>query len=182
MYKSVLLIAILLLYNSGFAQKQTAHRFHAGIELDALPYATGGWFAAAWAGNEQWRIRLLTAAVNKPDFTTRKGFTNHHIRAYAAVADYSLKKDWEGFWLGGGLVLWNSTIQTDARLQTASFTNYLLNGSAGYHFTLHKNIYLSPWAGLSIRTGGDKDVAVDTKQYTLPLLNPEASVKIGFWF
>lgn len=106
MYKSVLLIAILLLYNDGFAQKQTAHRFHAGIELDALPYATGGWFAAAWAGNEQWRIRLLTAAVNKPDFTTRKGFTNHHIRAYAAVADYSLKKigkvsGWVAVWFYG---------------------------------------------------------------------------------
>lgn len=182
MYKSALIIGILFLCCNSFAQKKPTHHFHAGIELDALPYATGGWFAAAWAGNEQWRIRFLTAAVYKPDFTTRKGFSNHHIRAYAVVADYSLKKDWEGIWLGAGLVLWNSTIQTDARLHTASFTNYLLNGSAGYNFKLHKNIYLSPWAGLSIRAGGDKDVAVDTKRYTLPLLNPEASLKMGFWF
>lgn len=182
MYKSLFVIAILFLCNNGLAQKKTVNSFHAGLELDALPYATGGWFAAAWAGNEQWRIRLLTASVKKPDFTTRNGFSNHRIRAYAVVADYSLKKDWEGIWLGGGLVLWNSTIQTDARLQTAAFTNYLLNGSAGYNLKLHQHIYLSPWAGLSIRAAGKKNVLVDNKQYILPLLNPEASLKIGFWF
>ncbi len=172
----------MLLICTGSPAQKASKSFHAGIEVDALPYVTGGWFAAAWAGKEQWRVRFLTAAVNKPNFTTRKGFTNHHIHAYALVADHFLNKEWKGWWLGGGLVLWKSRIQTDSRMQTASFRNYLLNGSAGYHVTFNKNLYLSPWAGMSIRTGGDKNVRVDQQTYSLPLLNPEASLKLGIWF
>jgi hypothetical protein len=157
-------------------------KLNAGVELDVLPFATGGWFAAAWTGKDQWRLRVLTASVNKPNFTAKKGFTNHHINAYALLADRFLKNEWKGWWLGGGVVLWNSSIQSDAKLQTSKFTNYLLNGSGGCNITLHKNIYLSPWAGLSVRAGGNTNVAVDNKLYTLPFFNPEASLKIGVWF
>lgn len=154
----------------------------AGIELDALPFVTGGYFGAAWVGKEHVRVRLLTAKVNMPEFVTRNGFSKHQITSYAVTADYFLKENWNGWWAAAGFVYWKSSIRTDAQLQTARFKNYLLNGSIGYNIRLHKHIYLSPWAGMSIRTGGDKHVAVDAKQYTLPLLNPEASVKIGFRF
>gem|GEM_PF-463375 len=180
-YLFLTLLTMLVISISSTAQEHSK-QLNAGIELDVLPYATGGWFAAAWVGKEHLRIRLLAASVNKPDFTTKKGFTGHHINAYALVADYSLDEQWKGWWLGGGLVLWNSTIQTDAKLQTASFTNYLINGSAGYNISLTKNIYLSPWTGMSIRVAGEKNVPVDSKRYTLPLLNPEASLKLGIWF
>ncbi|MEJ8843157.1 hypothetical protein WG954_12275 [Lacibacter sp. H375] len=165
------------------SQAQTGQKaVQAGIELDALPYVTGGYFGAAWIGKAHVRVRLLTAGVNMPEFITRNGFSNHHISSYAVVADYFLKENWNGWWAGAGLVYWKSSIQTDAHLQTAGFENFLLNGSVGYNIRLHKNIYVSPWVGLSIRTGGDKNVTVDMKQYTLPLLNPEASVKLGFHF
>lgn len=117
-----------------------------------------------------------------PGFITKEGFSNHRITSYAIVADYFLKESWKGWWAGAGLVYWKSSIQTDARLQTAKFQNYLLHGSIGYNITLYKNVYLSPWAGLSIRTAGDKNIAVDTKHYTLALLNPEASLKLGIAF
>jgi hypothetical protein len=153
-----------------------------GLELDALPYLTGGYFAAAWAGKQHWRLRLLTAGVNKPDWSTPAGFTNHHITAYAAVVDYFLKPEWNGWWIGGGPVYWSSTIQTDAKLQTAQFKNLLLNGSIGYNLRLPGHFYLSPWAGLSIRVAGDTDVPVDNTTFTLPLFNPEASLKLGWYF
>lgn len=180
-YLFTTLVFTLLIFSISPAQK-TSKSFNAGMEVDALPYATGGWFAAAWAGKEKWRVRLLAASVNKPDFTTKKGFTNHHINAYALVADHFFDKEWKGWWLGGGLVVWKSRIQTDARLQTTSFTDYLLNGSAGYNIRLNNNIYLSPWAGMSIRIAGEKNIPVDNKHYTLPLLNPETSLKLGIWF
>ncbi|MBK9489386.1 MAG: hypothetical protein IPO07_11805 [Haliscomenobacter sp.] len=44
------------------------------------------------------------------------------------------------------------------------------------------HLYLSPWAGLSIRVAGDTDVPVDNKRFTLPLFNPEASLKVGLYF
>ncbi|MFN5134574.1 MAG: hypothetical protein ACK5DG_04595 [Chitinophagaceae bacterium] len=180
-YKLIIILFCLTMCLHTAAQQQSK-KVEAGIELDVLPYATGGWFAAAWAGKYQWRMRVLTASVNKPNFTTKTGFTNHHINAYAVLADRFLKKGWKVWWLGGGIVLWNSSIQTDAKLQTAKFTNFLLNGSAGYNITLHKKIYLSPWAGLSMRVSGSTNVAVDNKLYTLPFFNPEASLKFGIWF
>jgi len=180
-YKFIIILFCLIISLGSSAQQQSK-KIDAGIEIDIIPFATGGWFAAAWAGKNQWRLRALTASVNKPDFTTKEGFTNHHINAYALVADRFLKKEWKGWWLGGGVVLWNSSIQSDAKRQTAKFTNYLLNGSGGCNITLHKKIYLSPWAGLSVRVGGITNVAVDQKLYTLPFFNPEASLKVGFWF
>ena len=165
------------------AQSEPAStRWTFGLEADALPYLTGGYFAAGWAGKGLWRIRLLTADVNKPDWFTQKGFTNHHITAYAAVADRFLKPGWAGWWIGGGLVYWKSTIQTEARNETVRFNNVLANGSLGYPLPLFSSIYLSPWAGLSLRIGGDQDVPVDQKTYTLPFLNPEASLKVGVFF
>lgn len=164
------------------AQDSAKHRWQGGAELDVLPYALGGYFAAGWVGKNQTRIRLLTADVRKPDITTTKGFTKHRIHAYALVADYFFKPDWTGFWIGGGAVLWNSNIQEKNSGVAASFSNYLLNGSAGYHYRFGKRYYLSPWAGLSLRVAGDKNILVGSSRYTLPLLNPEASLKLGIVF
>jgi hypothetical protein len=184
--KRIFMLACLCIatLQTAFSQDTTVaqSKWQGGLELDFLPYITGGYFGAAWVGKKQVRLRVLTASVNKPDWSAPDGFTNHHINAYAAVADYFFKPNWKGFWLGGGPVYWRSTIQTDQQQQTASSNNLLLNGSAGYNFTFGKHFYLSPWAGLSLRVAGDKDVPVDNTTFTLPLWNPEASLKFGFVF
>lgn len=164
------------------AQVNKPKKLQAGIELDVLPYATGGYFGAGWLGKDVWRVRALTAFVKKPDWSTKKEFSNHQIHAYALVVDRFLKKDWKGWWAGTGVVYWKSTIQTDAKIQTAQFNNLLLNGSIGYNITLCKHVYLSPWASLNLKLAGDKNVLVDNKNYTLPTLNPEASLKLGYTF
>jgi hypothetical protein len=164
------------------AQVNKPKKLQAGIELDVLPYATGGYFGAGWLGKEVWRVRALTAFVKKPDWSTKKEFSNHQIHAYALVVDRFLKKDWKGWWAGAGVVYWKSTIQTDEKIQTAQFNNLLLNGSIGYNITLCKHVYLSPWASLNLKLAGDKNVLVDNKIYTLPTINPEASLKLGYTF
>ncbi len=180
--KYVLLLTACCIAMATSAQTKKSTPLQGGVELDVLPYITGGYFGAAWVGKNNWRIRALTATVNKPDWSTKKGFVNHHIEAYAVVADYFFKPEWKGFWLGGGLVHWTSTIQTTAQQQTATLKNVLVNGSMGYHFSLGKKIYLSPWGGLSFRIGGDKNVAVDNQRFSLPVINPEASLKLGYIF
>jgi hypothetical protein len=184
--KHHLLYAWLLLATPFFVAAQDSttakSKWQGGLELDVLPYITGGYFGAAWLGKGHVRMRALTASVNKPDWATPDGFTNHHITAYAAVLDFFLKPNWKGFWIGGGPVYWRSTIQTDQQKQTAECNNWLLNGSAGYNFSLGKHFYLSPWAGLSLRVAGDTKVPVDNTTFTLPLWNPEASLKVGFVF
>jgi len=83
---------------------------------------------------------------------------------------------------GSGLVYWKSSIQTDARNQTAEFNHFLLNGSVGYHVSLGQHFYLSPWGSLNLKIAGTNNVSVDTKTYSLPLINPEASLKFGYYF
>lgn len=182
MVKYCLLLVFVCFCMQVQAQEKQAATIQFGLELDALPYATGGYFGGAWIGKDAWRVRALTAFVKKPDWSTKSDFSNHQVHAYALLLDRFLKKDWKGWWIGAGVVYWNSTIQTDAKLQTAKFNNYLLNGSLGYNFTLYKHLYLSPWGSLSLRVAGDKNVAVDNKSFTLPVINPEASLKVGYYF
>ena len=75
-----------------------------------------------------------------------------------------------------------SDIQSDSSNATQNFDSFLLNGSLGYNITIGKNFYVSPWAGLSLKIGGNDEFVLDNKEYNLPLLNPEASVKFGFYF
>jgi hypothetical protein len=157
-------------------------KWNFGLELDVLPYATGGYFGAGWVGKNKWRGRALFADVNRPDFVTKDGFTDHHIQAYVVVLDRFLKDNWKGWWIGGGPVYWKSDIQSDSSNATKNFDNFLLNGSLGYNFTIYKNIYISPWAGLSLKVGGNDEFVLDNKEYNLPWLNPEASVKFGIYF
>lgn len=183
MLRFLLCLAFTVFINlAGFAQKSSSGKLSYGLEQDFLPYATGGYYAGAWVGKDHFRVRALMARVHKPDLIVKKGFTRNNVTAYALVADYFLKEDWKGWWASTGLVRWNSSIQSDARLSTVHYQNTLLNGSIGYNIPLPKNFYLSPWAGMHLRIGGDKHFQVDGKDFTTPLLNPEASLKVGWWF
>jgi hypothetical protein len=180
--KRTLFITLTLLFSlGGYSQEAPVKKLNAGVELDVLPYVTGGYFAAVWAGKSHVRVRTLTANVNKPDLFVKKGFTNNKVTAYALLGDYFLKEGWNGLWAGTGLVYWKSSIQTDAKLSTAHFENWFINGSLGYNFKLGRRFYVGPWAGMHVKIAGDKNVDVDNKTYTPPLLNPEASVKLGVY-
>lgn len=165
-----------------FSQEEPSNRFTAGLEQDVLPYVTGGYFAGIWAGKGHIRGRALLVRVHKPDFILPAGFSNNRVTAIALVGDYFLRKNWKGWWAGAGIVYWKNTIQTDAHIQTASFDQYLLNGSLGYSWKFWRNFYLSPWAGLHLQIAGDKEVPVGGKIFHPPLLNPEASLKFGWHF
>lgn len=164
------------------AQEQPSLSFTVGVEQDVLPYITGGYFAGVWVGKGHLRGRALLARVHKPDLIIPDGFTNNWVTAYALVGDYFLKTNWQGWWISSGLVFWDSRIQSDERLDTAHYQNTLLNGSLGYNWKFFRHFYLSPWAGLHLRIGGDQQVTTGGKTFKPPLLNPEASLKLGWHF
>lgn len=181
MKKILLLIAVFCFLQSDAQNRvdTAAGEWQAGLELDVLPFALGGYFGSSWVGKDRFRMRLLTARVPKPDFITNSAFTRHRVNAYALMADYFLQPGWHGWWVGAGPVYWQSTIESKNTGSSAAFSNWLLNGSVGYHFPIRKRIYFAPWAGLSIRIAGDTNTPVGTERYSLPVLNPELSVKFG---
>jgi hypothetical protein len=153
-----------------------------GVEQDVLPYVTGGYYAAAWCGKNHVRGRVLMANVHKPGFITPDGFINNRVTAYALLFDYFLKTGWKGWWAGAGLVYWDSNIQHTTAGNTAYYRNTLLNGSVGFQWKFYKNFYLCPWAGIHVRVGGARHVTVDGRSFSTPVLNPEASLKAGWYF
>ena len=182
MHRILFLVLFCLLQLHPKAQETPKQKITIGVEQDLLPYATGGYFAGAWVGKNKVRLRALVARVHKPDFVVKKGFTNNNVSAYALVADYFLNQNWKGWWAGTGLVYWSSSIQTDQKTSTVQYRNWLLNGSIGYNVPLYRNFYASPWAGMHLRAGGARRVVVDGRTFTPPLLNPEASLKVGIFF
>lgn len=174
------LFLLITLHVSAQSLADSAHPVKAGIELDVLPYALGGYFAAGFIAKGHLRARLLTASVHKPDITTNPAFTKHHIYAYALVFDYFLKTNRQGWWMGAGPVYWNSRIQSKSSGAEAGFHNWLLNSSIGYHYPIGRKLYCSPWAGLSFRVAGSQNTIVGTERFTLPFFNPEVSVKLGW--
>lgn len=170
----------LLVLHFAIQPVQAQEKVKAGVELDVLPYLTGGYFGAVWAGKGHMRARLLYAKVHMPKFMVPAGFSGNTIRSVALIADYFLKKEQTGFWMGSGLVYWDGSIK--AGQQTASYHTYLLNGSMGYALNLSRRFYLSPWAGLSLRVGGDQNISAGGATYHAPFLNPELSLKFGYRF
>jgi hypothetical protein len=80
------------------------------MEIDVLPYATGGWYGSLWYGFGHLRIRGVISQVNPPDFTIEDGFTDARTRAYALLVDYFPRPGRTGPWLGAGIERWENSI------------------------------------------------------------------------
>lgn len=173
---------LLLMLGLNFTALSQNRSWQIGLEQDLLPYLTQGYFIGGWAGKDHVRVRALTAHVHKPEWITPEGFTNNQVTAYALLGDYFLKDDWSGWWLGAGVVYWDSSIQRTSGGNTTFYENWMINGSLGYQWKFYKNFYLCPWAGLHMLIGGQKDVTVDGASFTTPLFTPEASLKVGWYF
>ena len=179
------LIILILLANSFIPKHLNAQsenkRFHLGIELDALPFVTGGYFGAMTIGTQKLRGRLLYTKVNMPSFITPSQFNYHRVHSTAVLVDYFFKDmSQNGFWLGLGIVRWNSSIREKSSDITKEFDTYLINGSLGYLYPIWKRFYISPWAGMSIPLNASAPVKIGNSIYQRPFFNPEASIKIGF--
>ncbi len=183
-FKVSLLFCLLFTAASLYGQTEVTSnsRVRWGLEQDVLPYLTGGYYGGVWVGKSHLRGRLLLARVQKPHLIIPDGFTNNWVSAYALVADHYHRDDLSGWWLSGGLVWWHNTIQSNLQIQTATYESYMLNGSLGYSWRFGKHFYFTPWAGMHIRVAGDNLVTVDSKSFKPAVLNPEASLKVGWVF
>jgi hypothetical protein len=175
------ILVSLIFFIIGNSQSIDKKKINIGTEQDFLPYATGGYYASVWAGKNQIRFRALTAKVKKPDIMVPDGFTSNWVTAYAILGDYFLKENWKGWNLSCGFVYWQNTIELSAGSETEHYDTYLLNGSLAYTFMIYRHFYITPWAGLHLKVGGADNVTIDQQSFAPPLVNPEASIKIGIY-
>lgn len=153
-----------------------------GVEADVLPYITGGYYGSAWVSYNHWRYRAVVTNVTTPAFMIKDGFTNNKMMVYTLLVDYFFKPSVEKWWIGGGVEYWNAQIQSDLKLSTSGYDNYVATIGGGYVWKFYNNLYLNPWAALHARIGGDKTVLIDGKEFKPAAFIPEASLKIGWYF
>lgn len=177
-----LFFVVFLLAITASIQPATARQLSVGVETDALPLATGGYLAALWAGTPRWQVRTLLARVNMPNLARPHAFDRQQIDATAVLLDVHPLGATSPWWVAAGLVRWDGRLRDASTGVTENYDVWLLNGSAGWHRNVWKNLYVRPWAGLSLRAGGDRDIRVGDSTYDPLLLNPELSVKMGWRF
>ncbi len=160
-----------------------------GAELDVLPYATGGYYGSVWVGKGHIRVRPVISQVSIPSFYVKKGFTDNKLTAYAFLADYFLKDNFEGLWVGTGLEYWDSSIKRKADLIKKNYNNTQFTLGTGYILKVYRGIYVNPWAAFHLRIGGDKTVSFPMagdvtlpSDYKTKFFTPEASLKVGIKF
>ncbi|MEZ4808972.1 MAG: hypothetical protein R2819_01315 [Allomuricauda sp.] len=178
-------IILLFLIASTLSFGQTATQpteTKVGVELDVLPYLTGGYYGSVWAYNNHFRYRAVITHVTTPEFMVKDGFTNNEIQGYALIADYFFSPKFEKWWIGSGIEYWDAQIQSDQKLSTSDYDVFMLTFGSGYVWNIGKNFYVNPWAALHFRLEGDNKVMVDGNEFNTPAFIPECSLKVGWYF
>lgn len=164
------------------AWSQQNRKINIGLETDALPYITGGYYGSLWIGHKHFRYRAIITEITTPEFFVEDGFTNNKINSYTAIVDYFFKPGFKKWWVGAGVEYWKGSIQTDAQISTAKYSNTIVTAGTGYVWKFYKNFYLNPWAALHVRVVGGDKVKVDSKEFNPPVITPEVSLKTGWHF
>ncbi len=161
----------------------TKAQLRCAVETDPLPFVLGGWIGAVSLGTEHVHVRVLDAYVHKPTFLLPDGFDENFIHSNAALLDYLPGGSAHQAWcFSVGAVRWSGEIREIKSSKHKSYTSGLVSFDVGYYWFLDSHFYLSPWCALHLRCLGDSELDFGTSSYTIPLLNPEASIKLGYCF
>ncbi len=182
--KSTLVLFIILAIPALKAQESenTYHRLYWGVEQDPLHYIFKGWGATGWLGLKRVRMSATYAEAQTPAFFRQKGIGYEHTRVQAVRADFFIKNQFKGLWIGAGFGYWWN------RLQHQDFPYYTENGSvvfnlsSGYNIFIFKGLYIAPFLGGHLRISGLKPLTVGDSQLNPRLFTPEISLKIGWRF
>ena len=153
-----------------------------GIELDALPWLTGGYYLSGWYGKDHFKYRAVAARINVPDSFVDEGFKDQQITAYAFIVDYFPKRDMTGIWYGAGLEYWQSEVTNKDDNVSAEYENTILTAGLGYVWRLSESLYLNPWAALHIVVAGDEDITAGNNTYHQDAVTASGSIKLGWEF
>lgn len=153
-----------------------------GTELDALPFATGGYYFSLVGGYDHFRLRGIASLVYPPSFAYPSDrFSNLKLHAYALIVDYFFKPAPEGFWVGAGIEKWLGTLDSNQGASSGSYNESVATLGVGYVWIFYQHFYLNPWAAAHVKLSGDSP-NVGAQVYSLPSLQGEGSVKLGWYF
>ncbi len=158
------------------------YKFTYGIEVDALPYITGGYYGSFWVGNDNLRFRAIITKIKTPEFVIAEGFENLKTTSYTVIADYfpfSNPGDFSGLWVAGGYEFWTNDVTNKTDKSSGKYNNSVLTIGGGYIINLSKSFYINPWIAGHLSVSGTSDLPIGNRTYSPAVILPEISVKFG---
>lgn len=159
-----------------------APRTTVGVELDALPYISGGYYVSGWIGHDRIRVRPVATKTTLPSFVVQDGFKNADLEVYAVIVDYFPRDGFRGFWVGAGAEYWKNSIENESNGGTAKWDNTIATVGGGYVWEFGGHFYLNPWAAGHLVVGGPTSVLAGGATYSPKRFTPEVSIKVGWHF
>jgi hypothetical protein len=163
----------------------------AQIEVDPLPFATGGYGAQVGIRHPKLRVRISVAsfALNVPDVVTELGGNdgfNLRVRPSAAtyVLYYFAPPGRDGFTVGGALRYLRLRYEHDEVVGgRADVSELSPEAIVGYQWHPFDNpFYLQPWLGLSFTLVRDGEPVVGDRRYDPMPIQPFFTVNVGWEF
>ena len=151
-------------------------------EVDLLPLATGGWYAALAAGRDSWRIRAVAAEVHVPDAFSPEGWDSARTRAQAILADRFFRPGFSGPWVGAGCERWDESLKLENHAERVHLESLQATLGAGWVFEPGRGFTLNPWMAVHQRVAGDREASIGQAVCRPSSLQAEASLKIGYTF
>jgi hypothetical protein len=159
-----------------------------GFNIDLLPTALSaangklGYAPQVWLGVGHARIRFVGAHLEPPKAFAfaPNGFRNPTVTVFASIIDYTFGSRFDGWWLGSGFEVWQSSIEHDAVVGTARWNSTVFTVGGGYIWRVRGDFFLDAWAGAHVVLN-PQAVTLGAFQYDPFPLQAEASMKVG-WF
>jgi hypothetical protein len=157
-----------------------------GFNIDLLPTAISaansklGYAPQVWLGIGHARIRFVGAHLEPPKAVAfaPNGFHNPTVTVFASIIDYTFGSHFDGWWVGSGFEVWQSSIEHDAAPGTARWNSTVFTLGGGHIWRSRQNFFLDAWAGAHAILN-PQTVSLGDFQYDPFPLQAEASVKLG---
>jgi TolB-like protein len=153
-----------------------------GLEIDAIPFATGGYSGSIWYGHNKVRFRGLFAKINTPDIFWRDGFEKDSSRVYALNVEYFFESNFRGFWVATGIQYWKGSLGHENEIKRGEYEFSTASLSCGYVWNFFSNLYLNFEGGLYFYVLGDKETQVGNRTAFFDDVGPIISVSLGWHF
>lgn len=154
-----------------------------GLEIDALPYITGGYYGSSWIGWHNFRLRGVISSVKLPEFVLPKDFSAWEMEVLAVIFDYFPRKTnkYQGPWIGAGYEYWESAIEIKSSKRNGELSHHILTLGGGYVHKFSDHFYVNLW-GAGHYTLSGKELKVKGESFEIPSFQAEVSLKFGWIF
>jgi hypothetical protein len=185
MKKILLILFVLSSLINAQEEENKCSKLNFGLELDALPYISGGYYGSVWGKIDNYRIRPVITKLTQPEFVVDDNFKELKTKVFALLVDYVFSTNESvnnSFWVGTGIEYWDNSIVEKSSAIKKSFSNFYYTLGGGYIYKFWNNFYINPWIAVHLKIGGDSELSFDVNKYKPSVFVPEGSIKIGYEF